>query len=180
MAIFLVKTGRKQKENPWAFFEISCVTFVISDPLFLFCFLYDDASRDTCNFQRNIHVQNPYFLISLETLCLSLFCISFCKRRRRKIIIGYQSRLLDGSYVPDFAHIYKSLGCFWPALKFIEALIFRMQTTTSDVTVFFSSVADPISTGLWGARDLGTYSFLLKIVIGSKKRNRIWPTSWSL
>ncbi len=76
---FVLKTGRKQRKSAWA----SYLTWRLSFPI-LFCFLDDDAYDDTSNFQRNIHVQNPYFLISPETLCLSLFCISFCKIRRRR------------------------------------------------------------------------------------------------
>lgn len=71
-----------------------------------------------------------------------------------------------------FAHIYKKvLAVVWPALKFIEALIFRMQTTTSDVTVFSHQWETQFQPGYEGG--LG-YSCLL---LGQKEEGTEWPTS---
>ncbi len=57
------------------------------------------------------------------------------------------------------------MAVVWPALKLIgaAALIFRMQTTTSDVTVFSHQWETQFQPGYEG---LGIF----KIVIGSKRR----------
>lgn len=69
----------------------------------------------------------------------------------------------------------KVLAVFWPALKFIEALIFRMQTTTSDVTVFSHQWQTQFQQGYEGLGILGYILFYSKLLLGQRRGTEYGP-----